>query len=145
MRKVESTRALCDYYNEIVYKVNKLTEMCGNTPEAIKLKDDIDDIFTVKFSEPLDDVAELQEQIGCPLEVLNKIKKEKQIYVDTYVVQKPSGCNMTIRKGMYKVIGIDILNNKIQCLIQFFDSYEVFYISTYEYKAGWFLKENRSE
>lgn len=87
----------------------------------------------------------LEKKMGCSLDVLQEIEKNKQIYIDTNVVQKPSGCNMTIRKGMYKVTGVDILNNKIQCLAQFSDSYEVFYIPTYEYKVGWFLKEDRSK
>ncbi len=69
MNKVESNKTLCDYYNEIVYKINQLTEMCGNADEAIKLRDDIFDMFTVKFSEPLDDITELQEKLGCPVDV----------------------------------------------------------------------------
>ena len=72
MRKIENGRTLCDYYNEIVYKVNQLTEMCGNTDKAIKLRDDIFDMFTVKFSEPLDEVSDLQDQIGCSFETVVK-------------------------------------------------------------------------
>jgi len=115
-------------------------------------KDDNDLLVSKDAFKPLeeeleyaDKCHELESGLGCPLEVLNKIKKEKQIYINTYVVQKPSGDNTTIPLGIYKVREIDILNNQIQCLIQFSDSYEVFYISTYEYKIGWFLKENRSE
>jgi len=99
MKKIENCRTLCDYYNEIVYKVNQLTEMCGNTDEAIKLRDDIEDMFTVKFSEPLDEVSDLQEQIDCPFEVVVKaisngiyvkdsLKENKINYIPTVTLSK---------------------------------------------------------
>jgi len=125
MRKVESTRALCDYYNEIVYKVNKLTEMCGNTPEAIKLRDDIDDMFTVKFSEPLDDIAELQEQIGCPLEIVFKAIKQG------YVWTKDNTTNRTELK--YDTKANDFYWNwNFDCYFK-------------NYKKTWWLKKDKSE
>lgn len=90
-------------------------------------------------------LEDIEEDLGCPLEALYKIKKSKQIYIDTYTVETPIGATTSIVKGMYKVIGIDIFKNKIQCLVQFSDLYRVFYVPMYEYKVGWFLKEDRSE
>ena len=101
-----------------------------------------------KIEEELDYAAKyhkLEKQLGCPLEVLYKIKEVKQIYIDTYIVQRPSGANMSIVKRIYKVIGIDILNNQIRCLAQFSDGYMEFYVPIYEYKVEWFLKEDKSE
>lgn len=90
-------------------------------------------------------VDELEERAGCSLEVLYRINFHKQIYIDTYVVQRPSGTNMTINPGMYSVRGVDILNNQIQCIAQYSDCYMEFYVPIYEYKVDWFLKEDKSE
>ncbi len=101
-----------------------------------------------KVEEELDYAAkyhELENKLGCPLEILYEIKESKQIYIDTYIVQRPSGANMTIINRMYNVIGIDILNNQIQCLAQFSDGYMEFYVQIYDYKKTWFLKKDKSE
>ena len=149
MRKVENGRTLCDYYNEIVYKVNQLTEMCGNTEEAIKLRDDIYDMFTVKFSEPLDDVAELQEDLGCPLDmVLNLVKetnkldehcRTQDIWFD-YKGKLISGSFATLKyhnnEFIIEVETYEMFDSNYDC-----DSYELL---VKDYKKTWWLKEDRS-
>lgn len=131
MRKIESTRTLCDYYNEIVYKVEQLTEMCGNTDEAIKLRDDIYDMFTVKFSEPLDDVSELQEELGCPLDVFFKAFDGMYIIDDWHQLYfaKPVFIN-----GKFKIE-------------QHYGVYDAatYFLDPKDYKKTWWLKKNREE
>jgi len=136
MRKVESTRTLCDYYNEIVYKVNQLTEMCGNTEGAIKLRDDIYDMFTVKFSEPLDDIAELQEDLGCPLEVIERLFRQDFVYF-----KYPA--NVQIMK--VKVCkGLFYGTNPGWYFTGVYDNVDFIHASLRDYKKTWWLKENRS-
>ena len=137
MRKVENTRALCDYYNEIVYKVNKLTEMCGNTPEAIKLRDDIDDMFTVKFSEPLDDVAELQEQIGCPLDVRCRIVIGTVVYDGDGTEYEVDHCEVECFAGINDTFYLD------DPYLYDWDSSANF--KWKDYKKTWWLKKDKSE
>ncbi len=131
--KVENRRTLCSYYNEIVYKVNQLTEMCGNTDEAIKLRDDIYDMLTVKFSEPLDDIAYLQEELGCPLEVLIKAKQ-----------------GFFTKKGFISpehIYTIDLLNETIDFEYLQDDGFwnEEGQVYIKDYKKTWWLNEDKSE
>jgi hypothetical protein len=90
-------------------------------------------------------VDTLEKRMGCSLDVLQEVKKNEQIYIDTDIVQRPSGCEMTIRKGMYAVKGIDIFDNHILCLAEFSDCYMMFNVPTYRYKIDWFLKEDKSK
>lgn len=119
------------------FKAYKATK--GDEDFCKDLDEMLDALETIK------EVVDLQEEIGCPLKILQEVKKSKQIYINTYIVQRPSGANMTISKGMYIVTGIDMLNNQIQCLAQFSDCYMEFNVSIYEYKVDWFLKEDKSE
>lgn len=131
MRKIENGRTLCDYYNEIVYKVNQLTEMCGNTDEAIKLRDDIYDMFTVKFSEPLDDISGLQEQLGCPLDAFIKaLKNGIWCELERNKSKEMYYCPV-LANGEYFLISFNQENDTIR----YFN----------DYKKTWWLKEDRSE
>lgn len=64
-----SQKEECDNYNLIIEIINKLVDMCDNS-EAIGLRDEFLELFNVKYSEPLFNVLELQEDLGCPLEVV---------------------------------------------------------------------------
>lgn len=124
--KLENIRTLCDYYNEIVYKINQLTEMCGNTDEAIKLRDDLFDMFTVKFSEPLDDIAELQEELGCPLDVVFKAAAQKKVFAGTCWLG-----NLCLEK----IDNVWWLTN----------GWTAYSVRLKDYKKTWWLKEDKSE
>jgi len=125
MRKVENNKTLCDYYNEIVYKVEQLTEMCGNTKEAINLRDDIYGMFTVKFSQPLDDIAELQEELGCSLDVFIK-----------------ATINGIIVDGEWFSVTIHKDNNGYYFKLSNGSCFP-FYLSSY--KKTWWLRKDKSE
>jgi len=128
MKKIENFRTLCDYYNKIVYKVIQLTEMCGNTDEAIKLRDDIEDMFTIKFSEPLDDVSDLQEELGFDL---GKLQEINYIYAEDE--------ENVLRK--YDFIGVNFKENKIW----FWCDFMPMYLDFENYKKTFWLKEDKSE
>lgn len=108
-------------------------DFCKDTDEML------DALETIK------ELVDLQKEIGCSLEVLYKIKKSKQIYVDTYIVQTMAGANTSMVPGIYNVREIDILNSQIKCVAQFSSSYLEFYVPIREYKTDWFLKKDKSE
>ena len=79
------TKEECNNYNLIIENINRLVDICGNTKEAIELRDNLFNLFTTKYSEPLYDILGLQEELGCPLDVyvkatINGIKVDGSIF-----------------------------------------------------------------
>ena len=133
MREIENCRTLCDYYNEIVYEVGKLSEMCGNTNKALKIRDYIYDMLTVKLFEPLYDVSDLQEEeLGCSFEVIAKLREANYIYRDDGVAFGFIGINFNDEDKL-------MLYNDDECNIFTSD------LRLADYKKTWFLRKDKEE
>lgn len=120
-----SQREEIDNYNLIIENINKLVDMCGNTKEAIELRDNLFNLFTTKYSEPLYDVLGLQEQIGCPLDVVLKALK--------YGIYQEDG-------GRRKLPFIEYNSGTNKFYFGFGT-----YCNVEDYKKTWWLKKDKSE
>ena len=75
-----SQKEECDNYNLITKTIDKLVDMCDNT-EAIVLRDELFELFTTKYSEPLYKILGFQEEIGCPLDIRLKVSLGTPVYI----------------------------------------------------------------
>ncbi len=146
---IMSQKEECTNYNLITENINKLVNMCGNTKEAIEIRDYLFDLFTRKYSEPLFTVLGLQEDLGCPLDmVLNLVKetnkldehcRTQDIWFD-YKGKLISGSFATLKyhnnEFIIEVETYEMFDSNYDC-----DSYELL---VKDYKKTWWLKEDRS-
>jgi len=133
------TKEECNNYNLIIENINRLVDICGNTKEAIELRDNLFNLFTTKYSEPLYDVLELQEELGCPLEVLFKALKNgiyKYMYFD---VNNPIFRHFDELETDGEFLFFEYLNHDTYGQEENGDVY------LKDYKKTWWLKEDRSE
>jgi len=126
-----SQKEECDNYNLIIETIDKLVDMCDNT-EAIVLRDELLELFTTKYSEPLFEILGLQEELGCPLEEITKLRKANYIYRDDGVVFGFIGINFNDEDKL-------ILYNDDEC--NTFTSN----LRLSDYKKTWFLRKDKSE
>ena len=126
-----SQKEECTNYNLITENINKLVNMCGNTKEAIEIRDNLFDLFTRKYSEPLFTVLGLQEDLGCPLDVFFKAFNGMYIIDDWH--------DLYFAKPIF-------IDGKFK-IEQHYGVYDVatYYLEPKDYKKTWGLKEDKSE
>lgn len=132
---IMSQKEECNSYNLIIENINKLVDMCGNTKEAIELRDNLFNLFTTKYSEPLYNILGLQEKVGCPLEVIFKALKDG--FYDEY-------------GALYKAdeFYLDynwLLSNPSDKYLTFNVEDTYFEFKLIDYKNTWWLREDKSE
>ena len=131
--------------------MSRLTKKGVIYPSSVKTTGGLD-MRTIKFSDEfvsqmydkLRDYEDLEEELGCPLEVVFKAL-DKGFYVDTKKIEKnPAwenpkprymeiGCTKYFRLNLwYKTIEVDRYNNYLE-------------INLNDYKKTWWLKEDKSE
>ena len=119
-----SRKEECNNYNLITETIDKLVDMCDNA-EAIALRDELFDLFTTKYSEPLYEILGLQEEIGCPIDV----------YVNATI-------NGIIVDGEWFSVKIHKDNHGYYFALSNGSAFP-FYLSSY--KKTWWLKKDKSE
>ena len=121
---IMSQKEECDNYNLITEIIDKLVDMCDNA-EAIALRDELFELFTTKYSEPLYEILGLQEEIGCPVDV----------YVNATI-------NGIIVNGEWFSVKIHKDNYGYYFALSNGSAYP-FYLSSYQ--KTWWLKKDKSE
>ena len=73
---MDKFREECNNWNEVTELVDKLVQLVDTSKEkeALELRDKIYEIFTKEYSEPIWNYLNLEEEIGCPLDVYVKIQ-----------------------------------------------------------------------
>ena len=90
-------------------------------------KEVVDDFNTIK--QALIQAQDLEEQLGCPLEVLSTISKNGFYYDYGYIPP-------------YRISRIDIFNKEI---MYYDEEKDCFIVKIENYKKTWWLKEDKSE
>lgn len=128
---MDKFREECNNYNEVIDLVDKLVQLIDTSKEkeALELRDKIYEIFTKKYSETIWNYLNLEEELGCSLEIVGKALKYgifiKNIDGDMINFK----CRLTYKNeelGWY----FNIING---------------YVMVKDYKTTWFLKEDKSE
>ena len=141
-----SPKEECDNYNLITETIDKLVDMCDNA-EAIALRDELFELFTTKYSEPLYEILGLQEELGCPMDVF-----VKALTNGVYVIDEETKELQCILRGIYTFTGEGLGTNagfsderiwrkKVnKAGIEF---YPIYFWK--DYKKTWWLKQDKSE
>lgn len=164
---MDKFREECNNYNEVIDLVDKLVQLVDTSKEkeALELRDKIYEIFTKEYSEPLWNYLNLEEEIGCPLNVRLKVDIGTPIYI---YVDRNKDANISIRNedGTWTRITGDKILVKTTVLSDVFSTTKSksFKVSSpdntlvctkYEnrerrlfwkdYQKTWWLKQDRSE
>lgn len=100
---------------------------CFNCKEEVRFDNDIVRQMLYKLGR----LEDLEEQLGCPLEVLSKVIENG--FYDNYCYIPPS-----------RILRIDIFNKEI--LKMYYDeATSCFSVKLTDYKKTWWLKEDKSE
>lgn len=127
---MDKFREECNNWNEVTELVDKLVQLADTSKEkeALELRDKIYEIFTKEYSEPLWNYLNLEEELGCPLEVVFKA-----IYSGIYYIY-PNG-NIFLERSFklnHYSSGWCLIKPKLNFKLE-------------DYKKTWWLKRDKSE
>lgn len=134
---MDKFREECNNWNEVTELVDKLVQLVDTSKEkeALELRDKIYGLFTKEYSEPIWNYLNLEEELGCPLDIVFKALKNG-IYTKESELDK--------ELDLYDVRDIDLRGLGVISKICSYGECDFTRYYT-DYKKTWWLKEDRSE